>query len=111
MEKFSLDLNIIDRNILETVAKERGYSNAREFINDIVNEFPKGVNVTKLTCKGKARKCKNIYDIPQEHNDFYMTLSCRHSTTVSAIIFRYVIFPYIAKKYIDMLNQPFESED
>lgn len=100
MEKFTLDLNIVDRTILEDIAKEKGYASAREFINDQVKNFPADLDQDKLLCDGKPRKCKNIYDIPKENERFYSKLACVHSTTVSAIIFRYVILPHLANRRI-----------
>lgn len=104
MDRFSMKLNTIEKSFLEAVAKEEGYDSGRDFINAKVKEFPTMINPTMLACKGKSKKYKNIYDIPDEVEQFYNTLSCYHSTPVSAIIFRYIIFPHIAKKFMEEMN-------
>jgi hypothetical protein len=99
MDQFTLELNILDRNILEDAAKSKGFDSARSMINDMLKTFPapfKGKDI----CSGKRQKCRNLYDIPPEHMEFYKKLACRHSTTVSGIISRYMVFPIIIEQYI-----------
>ncbi len=93
MENFSLELNDFDRKILEAVAKQKGYANGRDMINDLVEKFPETINKKKIMCKGKSRKFKNIYPIPTKHVEFYNALKCQHSSTLSGIVFKFVIFP------------------
>ena len=97
MEKFILNQNIDDWKILKDVAKELGYKNERDMINTLLDEFPGSIEEKKMICSKKDKKSRNIYDIPPKHIEFYNKLACRHSSTISGIIFRYLIWPKISE--------------
>lgn len=97
MEKFIVKHNTVDRETIEAIAIERGFKNTREFINSELREFPKRFS-GDMACKNKKQSFQNIYIIPEELEDFYTRLACLHSTTVSTIIYRYIIFAHIADR-------------
>lgn len=111
MDKFSLELNENDRNILKTVASNLGYESDRDMINQLLKKFAEE-NEKNVECSRKKSKFKNIYDLPPEIAPFYMQLACIHSTTVSSVIFRYIIFPAILsfQKEIWKNGDPEKSE-
>lgn len=104
MEKFVLELNIDDKLLLNEIAKEKGFETDRELINNLITSFPSDIDITKMKCVQKERKFKNNYDIPKEHEDFYAKLACVHSTTTSAIIFRYLLLPLLIEKKTQCLK-------
>lgn len=104
MEKFVLELNTCDKLLLNDIAKEKGFETPRELINSLIKEFPAIVDINRLQCGKKERKFKNNYDIPREHEEFYSKLACVHSTTTSAVIFRYLLLPLLIEAKINELK-------
>lgn len=100
MDKFSLELNQKDREILKSAAIELGYTTDREMITDLMRKFATD-HEADIVCEKKKAKFKNIYDIPPETSTFYSQLACSHSTTISSVIFRYIIFPLISKSVLE----------
>lgn len=100
MEKFSLELNQNDRDIMKDVALALGYTSDRDMINDLMIKFA-AEHKPNVVCEKKKAKFKNIYDIPPETIQFYQQLACSHSTTISSVIFRYIIFPKISTVVIE----------
>jgi len=98
VEKFSLELNQNDREILKAVATDLGYNTDREMIDALLRQFATE-HKASVVCEKKKAKFKNIYDIPPKTSSFYQQLACSHSTTISSVIFRYIIFPHI-KDYL-----------
>lgn len=96
MEKFSLELNQNDREILKKVAADLGYNTDRDMITDLLKKFAEE-NESVIVCEKKKSKFKNIYEIPPDTIPFYSRLACAHTTTISSAIFRYIIFPKIAE--------------
>lgn len=101
MDSFTLDLNFSDLQILKDISKEKKFANVRELINKKVAAFPSTYKTHKCECRKKQKKFKNIYTIPENQIEFYEALACYHSTTVSTVIFRFIIMPLLLEKLID----------
>lgn len=107
MENFSLSLNIHDWSILHDIATELKFGNPRALINDAINSFPHSFDEKFFRPCATIVKSRNLYDIPNKYLEFYTRLACRHTTSTSTIIFRYVVWPMIMNR---LLNPPVENK-
>lgn len=93
-QKFVLELIKPDWHILKLIAEKNGYDRFKKMVPELLNET--AGKIGKLNdCKCPERRVKNNFEIPLELQDFYNTLACTHSISVSAAIFRYTIMPKI----------------
>lgn len=94
-ERVALNLIESDWELLEKIAKAKGYKSFRSMLPKILKEVAEKEKVKD--CKVPLLKFKNNFAIPAELQDFYMSLSCNHSVSISSIVLRFVLLPEIVK--------------
>jgi hypothetical protein len=96
---YHLQLTELQWKQLEKAAQLHNKKNIRRFINAELYRLEKIMreDVKTVACEKNPDKRYNSYPIPEELRPFYAKLGCVYGTTVSAIIFRMLIFPHLSE--------------
>lgn len=91
-KSFSLQLNLNDWSALSKRATEKGYDGTRQMIYGEMEKLSKNRFFARR-CKGLRKKQKNNYPIPENLRDFFANMACKHSCSISEIVYRYIVLP------------------
>lgn len=96
--RIQINLNDDEKKILQEVAKLNGYKDYRNWLRQEINGLPAKINKDFKCNRDEIKTPSGIIVAPEVVN-FYEKLSCSHTTTITSIIQKYIVYPAI-KNYM-----------
>lgn len=100
--RFQYRFNKYEEDLLNEIAKLKGFSNYKRFISKEIIKLPKLIQ-KELKCTKYCKKAVN-FNIPIEVQEFYKKLSESHNAPISTVIMQYITFPAI-REYLIKKNE------
>lgn len=89
-------LNDAEKIMLQKIAEQNGFTNYHDWLHRQINSFPKKVKKS-FTCNKEVVKKHKSISVTPDVEAFYQKLACAHSTNEVSVLYKFIIYPAIAK--------------